>query len=624
MTRITTNGPFDRQGDAHARGAARVAWVARVAAHGRNELERLERRALLAAVPLGSEFRANTFTAGFQADPAVAVDADGSAVVTWYSYAQDGDGRGIYAKRYAPDGTPTSDEFRVNTHTTGSQTNPAVATDSDGDFVIVWQSDGQDGGGWGVYGQRYNSAGLPQGGEFRVNSTTTGNQQAPAVAMDADGDFVVVWEQDSASGAAGIGARRFNSAGVPQGNQFTVALSTLAFAPAVSTSPGGAFVVAWGGSAPGDGQGVAMRLFDPNGAPLSNETAVNTFTTGEQYYPSVAVAASGEFVIAWDSKEQDGSGWGVYAQRFNALGAKQGGELRVNTYTTDYQQNASVAIDADGDFVVAWTSSADQNGTGYGVYAQQFNATGGPQGGEFRVNTFTSNVQQYPSVASEANGNFLVAWESFGQDGSGFGVYAQRFAPELVVTSSAFHFATAPHQLRFTFNADVSASLGTDDLVVQNLTSGGTIPSSNFALSYDTGTNTATFTYTGPGGATPGTLGNGSYRATLLAAGIMTPEGIPLSSDQVLLFFFLLGDANHDGRVNLRDFNVLAGNFGQSPRDYTQGDFNYDGTVNLLDFNILANRFGQMLFGAAAAPSTRFGSTRNNDDRNNPLDDLME
>jgi hypothetical protein len=262
MKHVTTRGPVDRR--------------------TRARLEALERRALLAAIPLGSEFRANQFTSGFQADPAVALDADGEAVVTWYSYGQDGDGRGIYARRYAADGTPLGDEFLVNTHTTGSQSNPAVASDFDGDFVIVWQSENQDGGGWGVYGQRFNSEGLPQGAEFRVNTTTTGNQQAPAVAMDSDGDFVVVWEQDSATGTAAIAAQRFNAAGVPQGAQFNVTTGTFQFAPAVGMTWGGAFVVAWGGGRTSDSQGVYTRSFDAAGAPTTSEQLVNTFTTGEQ------------------------------------------------------------------------------------------------------------------------------------------------------------------------------------------------------------------------------------------------------------------------------------------------------------------------------------------------------
>jgi hypothetical protein len=594
-----------------------------VTSAGVSGVERLERRALLSAIPVGPELHVNAFTSGFQADAAVAVDADGDAVVTWYSYGQDGDGRGIYARLYDASGAPVGDEFLVNTHTSAYQTNPAVATDADGDFVIVWQSQGQDGSGYGVYAQRFNAAGVAQGAEFRVNQSTTGDQQAPAVAMDGDGDFVVVWEDGTTptdTTTTNIFARRFDAAGAALGNEFRANSFTSAvqFAPAVAMNDAGAFVIAWGGNGPGDSRGTHARRFDNTGVALGPETTVNSFTTDEQYYPSVAMAESGDYVITWDSKEQDGSGWGVYGQRFSAAGTPLGGEFRVNTTTSLYQQNSSVAMDADGDFVVTWTGYAD-GVAGYGVYAQRYNNAGAAQGGEFLVNTFTPNVQQFPSAAMQANGDFFVAWESFGQGGSAFEVYAQRFAVAVSVTSSDFHFATAPHLLRFGFNGNVSASLGTDDLVVQNLTTGQTIPATDFTVAYSKATNVATFTYTGAGGALP----DGNYRATLVASGISTPNGVGLGGDHVFDFFFLRGDANRDARVNLRDFNILAANFGEVNRDFTQGDFNYDNVVNLQDFNLLAARFGQVLAPATTAAAPGFGGTRVGGERDDDRDDLL-
>jgi hypothetical protein len=82
--------------------------------------------------------------------------------------------------------------------------------------------------------------------------------------------------------------------------------------------------------------------------------------------------------------------------------------------------------------------------------------------------------------------------------------------------------------------------------------------------------------------------------------------GYPLDQDEIFDFFFLLGDANRDARVNLLDFNIVAANFGQSPRDFSQGDFNYDTIVNLADFNILASRFGMALAPQAGSSSTPF------------------
>jgi glucose/arabinose dehydrogenase len=164
--------------------------------------------------------------------------------------------------------------------------------------------------------------------------------------------------------------------------------------------------------------------------------------------------------------------------------------------------------------------------------------------------------------------------------------------PTLGVTQSIFRYATAPHALTFRFDDDVSESLGLDDLVVRNTTTGLDVPRDSMSLAYDDATDTATVTFPGlPGGL----LAEGAYRATILAAGVVGASGGALANDHVLNFSFLTGDANGDGRVNLRDFNVLAANFGQVNRDFTQGDFNYDGIVNLRDFNLLAARFGTIL-----------------------------
>ena len=67
---------------------------------------------------------------------------------------------------------------------------------SDGGFVVVWRSSGQDGSGEGVYGQRFATDGTPAGGEFRVNEGTPGSQYQPDVIGLAGGGFVVAWYSD--------------------------------------------------------------------------------------------------------------------------------------------------------------------------------------------------------------------------------------------------------------------------------------------------------------------------------------------------------------------------------------------------------------------------------------------
>lgn len=152
--------------------------------------------------------------------------------------------------------------------------------------------------------------------------------------------------------------------------------------------------------------------------PGGGEFRVNTYTTNNQdfYYGvnAVAAAADGNFVVTWDSEGQDGSGSGVYAQRFSAAGVPQGEEFRVNTHITNSQHSASIAMNADGDFVITWTSSG-QDGSGAGVYGQRYASDGTARGGEFRVNTYTINGQYASSVAMDDAGNFVITWTSFGE-----------------------------------------------------------------------------------------------------------------------------------------------------------------------------------------------------------------
>src|SRR5207237_545598 len=106
---------------------------------------------------------------------------------------------------------------------------------------------------------------------------------------------------------------------------------------------------------------------DKAGNPLGAEFLVNTTTAGDQQFASVAAGSNGSFVVTWSSQGQDGSGWGVYARRYDKAGNPLGGELLVNTTTTGDQQFAAVAAGSNGDFIVAW-SSQGQDGSGWGVF----------------------------------------------------------------------------------------------------------------------------------------------------------------------------------------------------------------------------------------------------------------
>jgi hypothetical protein len=282
----------------------------------------------------------NTYTLNDQTLPVIAGLTDGSFVVVWQSYDQDGPGTiGVYGQRYAASGTALGSEFRANNTTAYGQAYAAIAGLTDGSFVVV--SCGQDVPNTiGVYGQRYSTLGSKLGNEFRVNTYTTGDQSTPAIAALIDGSFVVVWQSNIQDGSLnGIYGQRYAASGVPLGSEFRA----------------------------------------------------NTYTTYDQMFPAIAGLQDGSFVVIWWSLYQDGSGYGVYGQHYALGGAVLGSEFRVNTYTTGNQFYPAIMGLQDGSFVVVWTSNG-QDGSDYDVYGQRYWAK--LQIGNACDNNYTEEVNQ--------------------------------------------------------------------------------------------------------------------------------------------------------------------------------------------------------------------------------------
>ena len=379
------------------------------------------------------EFRVNTTTWSTQSDSDVAALSDGGYVVTWMSNGQDGSGCGICVQRFGADGTPRGAESVVNTTTEAAQLFASVTALSGGGFVVSWLSHDQDGSGTGIYARRYAADGSAQGGEFRVNSATADDQRDPDVTALAGGGFVVTWMSLNQDGSnAGVYAQRYAAGGMPQGGEFRVNTTTASdqAAPSIAALADGGFVASWmSWGQDGSGRSIHAQRYGADGAALGGEFRVNTATAGEQMVPSIAALQDGGFVVCWVSNGQDGSGDGVYGQRYAADGTAVGGEFRVNTTTAFTQNEPDVAALSGGGFVVALTSDG-QDGSGRGTYAQRYAADGTPQGGEFRLNPTTANDQAEPAIAGLADGGFVVSWTSTNQDGGGDGIYAQRYTAD--------------------------------------------------------------------------------------------------------------------------------------------------------------------------------------------------
>ncbi len=382
---------------------------------------------LPAQVPtLGDQLQVNTYTNGQQTYPSIAQRPTGEFVVVWESGAsQDGDQRGIFGQRFDELGGKLGSEFQVNSYTTHEQYRPSIGMNNAGEFVVTWESYysgtgivGQDGNGAGVFGQRFDASGAKAGSEFQVNTYTPHSQKRPAVSVNTDGSFVAVWD-----GYATLG-QRFDAAGTKIGGEIPLpsyAASNQAN-PRIASDRAGNFVAVWQSfEQDGSGNGIFGQRFNAAGTKIGPEFPVNTSTFGDQVDPRVAVDHAGGFVVVWRSSPLFDNPI-VLGQRFNGSAEKVGLEFQVDTSTTD--QNApSVAFEKGGGFVVVWrktTASGDQ------IFGRRYGRSGAPAGPSFRIDSTDSFQQDNPTVAADAGGGFVVAWQKAYFDGSGSGIAARR------------------------------------------------------------------------------------------------------------------------------------------------------------------------------------------------------
>ena len=398
----------------------------------------------------GVQFQVNTHTPSYQFWPDVGFDADGDFVVVWESDSSTGGDtdRSIQARRYAPDGTPLGPQFQVNTYTGSRQEGARVGVAPGGEFVVVWWSyqgwDGGDDDGASVQARRFGADGAPLGPEFQVNSYTTDDQYRANVAIGDNGEFVVAWVSTGSPGndqsLTSIQGQRFDPNGAPVGDQFQVNSFTLFsqfLMPGVGIAPDGDFVVAWtsDGSFGGDTEGWSIQgqRYEAQGAPAGGEFQVNGYTLYNQSSPDVAVGPAGEFVVVWHSYGLLEDGFSApHVQRYDADGAPVGGQFQVSDTTIGAHVHPRVATAPNGDFVVVFTAYTTQGGddSEFSVHGKRFRADGTELGDQFLVNSYTTNRQFLPAVATDPDGDFLVAWQSNGSpgnDNSFSSIQAQRF-----------------------------------------------------------------------------------------------------------------------------------------------------------------------------------------------------
>lgn len=396
---------------------------------------------------VATETLVNATTANDQTYCQTITLADGGYVVAWQSNLQDGGSWGIYAQVYNADGSVRTPEFLVNIYTANEETDVSLAALPDGGFVATWSDYGLDGQYSGVFARRFAADGTGTTAEIQVNTTTAMDQNAANVIALAGGGYLVTFKVDDAD-YSGVYAQLFDAANNKvspneiQVNQYTTQHQS--FSDAVQLS-GGNIIIVWQSDTQDSGdtsRGVYGRIMTTSGTFVGNEFALHTTTGGVQDSVSVAALGSG-FVAVWSSEQVDGSGTAIVGRLFDSSGTATTAEFTINTFVSGDQTVPQVTTLLNGGFVVTWQSSGN-DGDGTGIAARVYDAAGNPVTAEFVVNTTTAGNQANPTVTALGDGGFLVAWQSQNQDdGSSTGIYSQRFAADGTAYSSLTLTATA-------------------------------------------------------------------------------------------------------------------------------------------------------------------------------------
>ena len=365
---------------------------------------------LTPGAPTGPQLQVNTTVTGYQFSAAVGMNAAGNSVIAWASERPDGN-EAIFAQRYNPDGTPAGQEFRVDDPTfvpflNNRKRQPAAAMDASGDFVIVWAGGTLFFGDQfnfafntsEIYAQRFNADGTRLGPNFIVNAFTAGVQEQPAIGMYVSGEFVVAWTGFGDGSGTAILSKRFDATGSPVG---------------------------------------LRNCFDFTGQPAVCDFVVNSFTTSNQFHPAVAVnpgectippgVISGcvlaDFVVAWQGNGSDDTA-GIFARTFDGSnGVPRAAQFRVNTDTNNPEDDPLASMGEDGNFVVVW--KRDGSGASRGIFAQRFGfglgpcppgsicgSPFGPLGNEFQIAPLTAGTSHFIkiSLGMAPAGNFVASW----------------------------------------------------------------------------------------------------------------------------------------------------------------------------------------------------------------------
>jgi hypothetical protein len=277
--------------------------------------------------------------------PEIAMDSAGNAIVVWYAF--DGSWTSLWAKRYAATGGWSAATLIENVNTGGASEH-SVAMDANGNAMVVWAQ--FDGTRSNIMANRYTAgSGWGTAGEIDASDLDASN---PSVAVDSAGNMMAVWHQRSANTGNNFsiytnrfsngswGAATLVKADIPYARQSAIAMNASGNAMLVWLEDDGFDTGSiWARAYAGGIGGAIVRIDD-----------LSIFTDGRT--PKVGIDASGNAVALW------GQGRHIWSARYLA-GSGWLAATDIDSSAATFNANQpQIAVDSNGNALAVWERSA--------------------------------------------------------------------------------------------------------------------------------------------------------------------------------------------------------------------------------------------------------------------------
>jgi len=337
----------------------------------------------------------NSQISGLHQNPDVAIGTDGQFVVVW----EDDNGGGdfdINIAGYNSDGSKQFHELTVNSIITGNQTHPSVAMAADSSFIVVWEDDRDNNGNSEIFMASFVFNGRKRFPDIQLNAQSGGRQKNPDIVMTSDGNAVIVWESDNDAN----GLFQINAVGIDiNGNERFTELTVNRYTsgqhsnPSVDINPDGSFIIVWEDDS--DSSRYAQILaasFNHSGVKQFGDVTINAINNGQQLGPSIAMSDEGDFIVTFQD-DNDGNGYyQIYATEFNSNGSrKTDNDFTVNENGSGQQFNPVIAMKDINCYVILWEDDMNNNNF-YEILAKGYDY------GETYITAISSGYDELPQT----------------------------------------------------------------------------------------------------------------------------------------------------------------------------------------------------------------------------------